>query len=56
LKAKRQKKDSKLGERSDSALEETMELSLEPTNQEEKTHELTMQRKRKGQKETVLAE
>jgi hypothetical protein len=56
-KAKRQKrKDSELGERSDSAPEETIELSPEPTNKLEKTHDLNIQSKKKGQKESVSAE
>jgi hypothetical protein len=55
-KAKIHKKDSGLVERSENALEETMELSPKLDNQVEKTHDLTIQSKRKGQKGSVLAE
>ena len=56
-KAKRQKrKDSELGEWSDSAPEETIELSPEPTIILENTYDLNLQRTKKVQKESVSAE
>jgi hypothetical protein len=42
LKDKRQKKHSRLEERSDSAPKETIGLSPEPASQVEKTHDLNM--------------
>jgi hypothetical protein len=47
-KDKRQKEDSELGGGLDSVPEETMEVSLEPASQVEKTPDLNLQRKKKS--------
>jgi hypothetical protein len=54
-KDKRQKEDSKLGVQSYSVPKETMEVSLEPSIQVEKTLDLNLQRKKRStQSSSVL--